>query len=92
MYIGSSEQSSKIPSATENHLGKVLNSFLMLVNFQFSSKLSFQRRYNDGVQAERPGIDSQQGQEAFLFSTTSRTILEPTQPPIQCVPGSLSRG
>jgi hypothetical protein len=28
----------------------------------------------------------------FLFSTTSRPVLGPTQPPIQCVPGALSPG
>jgi hypothetical protein len=28
----------------------------------------------------------------FLFTTASRTALDPTQPPIQLVPGSLSLG
>jgi len=32
---------------------------------------------------QRPGIS---------FTTASRTVLEPTQPPIQCVPGPLSLG
>jgi hypothetical protein len=38
------------------------------------------------------GFDSQWGLGIFLFSTTSRTALGPTQPPIQWVPGVLSLG
>jgi hypothetical protein len=38
------------------------------------------------------GFDSQQELGIFLFTTTSRTALEPTQPPIQWVPGALSLG
>jgi hypothetical protein len=30
------------------------------------------------------------GKKIFLFSTASRTVLRPTQPPIQFVPGDLS--
>jgi hypothetical protein len=37
------------------------------------------------------GFDSQQGLGIFLF-TMSRTTLEPTQLPIQWVPGALSLG
>jgi hypothetical protein len=36
------------------------------------------------------GFDSQRGLGIFLFITASRTALEPTQPPIQWVPGDLS--
>jgi hypothetical protein len=36
------------------------------------------------------GFDSRRGLGIFLFTTASRTALEPTQPPIQCVPGALS--
>jgi hypothetical protein len=38
------------------------------------------------------GFDSQLGLGIFLFTTASRTALEPTQPPIQWVPGALSLG
>jgi hypothetical protein len=36
------------------------------------------------------GFDSRQGLGIFLFSTASRTVLVPNQPPIQWVPGVLS--
>jgi hypothetical protein len=36
------------------------------------------------------GFDSRWGLGIFLFTTVSRTVLSPTQPPIQWVPGSLS--
>jgi hypothetical protein len=36
------------------------------------------------------GFDSQWGLGIFLFTTTSRMDLRPTQPPIQWVPGALS--
>jgi hypothetical protein len=35
---------------------------------------------------------SRQGLEIFLFTTASKMALEPTQPPIQWVPGVLSFG
>jgi hypothetical protein len=38
------------------------------------------------------GFDSRRGLGIFLFTTASRTALEPTQPPIQWVPGALSLG
>jgi hypothetical protein len=38
------------------------------------------------------GFNSRRGLEIFLFTTASRTALEPTQPPIQCEPGALSLG
>jgi hypothetical protein len=38
------------------------------------------------------GFDSQQGLGIFLFTTASRMVLGPTQPPIQWVPGALSLG
>jgi hypothetical protein len=38
------------------------------------------------------GFYSRWGLEIFLFTTASRTALEPTQPPIQWVPRALSLG
>jgi hypothetical protein len=38
------------------------------------------------------GFDSWQGLVIFLFTTVSRTVLGPTQPPIQWIPGALSLG
>jgi hypothetical protein len=38
------------------------------------------------------GFDSRQRLGIFLFVTLSRSALEPTQPPIQWVPGDLSLG
>jgi hypothetical protein len=38
------------------------------------------------------GFDSRRGLGICLFTTTSRTALRPTQPPIQWVPGVLSLG
>jgi hypothetical protein len=38
------------------------------------------------------GFSSQRGLGIFLFITMSRTALEPTQPPIQWLPGALSQG
>jgi hypothetical protein len=49
-------------------------------------------RYSDELRAGRPGFNSRQGQEIFLFSTAPRPALGPTQPPIQWVPGAFSPG
>jgi hypothetical protein len=38
------------------------------------------------------GFYSRRGWGIFLFNTVSRTHLGPTQPPIQWIPGALSRG
>jgi hypothetical protein len=38
------------------------------------------------------GFDSWRGLRIFLFITASRTVLGPTQPPIQWVLGALSLG
>jgi hypothetical protein len=38
------------------------------------------------------GFDSRRGLVIILFTTASRTVLGPTQPPIQWIPGALSLG
>jgi hypothetical protein len=38
------------------------------------------------------GFDSQRGLGIFLFTAASSMALEPTQPPVQWVPGALSLG
>jgi hypothetical protein len=38
------------------------------------------------------GFESRQGLKIFLFTTASRPVLGPTQPPIQWIPGALSLG
>jgi len=47
-----------------------------------------------GYRLDGPGIETRQGKEIILASKSSRTALEPTQPPLQWVPvffrGSLS--
>jgi hypothetical protein len=52
------------------------------------------RRYSDWLRAGRPrGRSSSPGKgKTCLFSTSSRPVLGPTQPPIQWVPGALSQG
>jgi hypothetical protein len=63
-------------------VGPVLagSSFLVPVR-HCASKIFFIAR------AERPGFDCPQVQPIFLYSTTSRSVLGPTQPSIQWVPG-----
>jgi hypothetical protein len=41
---------------------------------------------------EELGFGSWKKQEIFLFFITSRPAVEPTQPPIQWVPGAVSLG
>jgi hypothetical protein len=38
------------------------------------------------------GFDFRRGLEIFLFTTASRPVMGPTEPPIQWVPGALSLG
>jgi hypothetical protein len=45
-----------------------------------------------GLRARRPAFDFRQGKEILLFSTVSRRVLGPTQPPIRRVPATLSPG
>jgi hypothetical protein len=48
--------------------------------------------YSDALRAEWSGVRVPEGLGIFLSTITSRTVLGPTQPPIQWVPGVLSLG
>jgi hypothetical protein len=56
--------------------------------------LTFRSRNSDWLRAGRPRgwSSSPGGINNFHFSMSSRPALGSTQPPIQCVPGALSRG
>jgi hypothetical protein len=58
------------------------------------SECSLRTRIAQSVQPldGRPGFNSRQGQEIFMYSTVSRPALGPMQPPVQCIPGTLSPG
>jgi hypothetical protein len=58
----------------------------LLFHFSFLFLFLLLNRCSDGLRARRPRLDSQQCY-IFLFSTTSRPKLEPTQPLILWVPG-----
>jgi hypothetical protein len=47
---------------------------------------------SDGLRTVRPGFDSRQGKEIFLFSHASRSALGSTQPYIKWVPQALYSG
>jgi hypothetical protein len=48
------------------------------------------KRYCDGLRNRRSGFYSRKEQEIFLFSTASRSALEPIQPSTEWVPGTVS--
>jgi hypothetical protein len=56
------------------------------------NKFAWRSRYSDWIRAGRPrGQSSSPGRgKNFLFSTSFRPVLGPTQPPIQWVPWALS--
>jgi hypothetical protein len=45
-----------------------------------------------GYRLDDGGFQSRKGLEIFLFTTASRPVLRPYQPPIQWIPGDLSLG
>jgi hypothetical protein len=66
----------------------------ILQNFKFlSPEPGYHSQYSDWLWAGRPrGQSSSPGRaKNFLFSMLSRLALEPTQPPIQWIPGALSQ-
>jgi hypothetical protein len=67
-----------------------LHDFISLCRKSWDSAVGIATGY--GLRAGRPKFDSRQEQEIFLYSKESRLALEPTQPPIQWVPGALFWG
>jgi hypothetical protein len=59
---------------------------------QIQFYLTMQSRYSDDLQAERPGFNSQKGQDFSLLHSVQTESEAPPQPPIQCVLGALSSG
>jgi hypothetical protein len=66
----------------------LLLAYILGLNVDAQSEL--RSRYSDRLRARRPGFDSRQRQELFLYSTESKPALGPTEPPIQWVPGTIS--
>jgi hypothetical protein len=60
------------------------------LNLRYGDFGSYRTAQSVWRRAGRPGFDSWQGQEIFIFSTTARPALGSTQPPLQCLPGALS--
>jgi len=76
--------------------GRKISLFILKIsNYLYCLKQCQLSRYSDsatGWTTEESEFDSQQGQEIYIFSTASRRVLGPTQPPIQLVLGDLSLG
>jgi hypothetical protein len=49
-------------------------------------------RYNDGLRAARPELNSRQGQNIFTFSHSVRIDSGPTYPPIKWIPSAVFAG
>jgi hypothetical protein len=87
-YDATSETSYKIIITQSNYQ---LFSINMLVNIRAVIAQSVQR-WATGWTIGVLGFDSWRGMRIFLFTTTPRTDLGPTQPPTQWVPGAVSLG
>jgi len=74
----------------ENLHGKFIRSMERLRKNMLKSSTSIQTRLLDTLGVLR--FDSRRGLGIFLFTTASRTIMGPTQLPIQWVPGALPLG
>jgi hypothetical protein len=72
----------------QKHRKQFTGIFLFVEKWSRGSSVGIATR----LRAGRPGFDSQQDLEIFLFPTVSRTALGPTQPPVPWVPGALSLG
>jgi hypothetical protein len=72
---------------SESKAFTVLFIYLFVVNLTLGSIVS-----DYGLDDQAIGFDPRQGQRIFPLSSVSRQVLEPTQPPVQWVPGVLSPG
>jgi hypothetical protein len=63
-----------------------VSSIFLLLLLSWNSSVDIAMRYGTAGRDSIPG----RGKRFFLFSITSRPVLEPTQPPIQWVAGTLS--
>jgi hypothetical protein len=71
---------------------KMLMKIVQLKKDEVSGKFERMRSWATGWTIEVLGFDSRRRLGIFLFTATSRTALEPTQLPIQGVPGALFLG
>jgi hypothetical protein len=71
---------------TETHVLKFIKNCLLAYSRDGSGDIAARLR------ARWPGFDYRRGLRIFLFITTSRPALRPTQPPNQWEPGVLSPG
>jgi hypothetical protein len=78
----------------ERSLNLLLLLLLLLLVIIIIIITQYRSRYSDWLRAGRPRgrSSSPGGVKNFLFYTSSRPVLGPTQPPIQRVPGALSQG
>jgi hypothetical protein len=74
-----------------NNIKKCYTINLVLYKCILDSSVGIATRLRDG-QSGFLGLIPGGGWEFFLFTTASRTVVGPTQPPIQWVPGVLSLG
>jgi hypothetical protein len=71
--------------------GKIISSFFSLsLWYHYLHPARIYSQYSDGLDGQVSIFDSQQEQEIFLYSITSRLALGLIQPPVQRVLGALS--
>jgi hypothetical protein len=69
-----------------------LDSFICTLIYYRSRGSSVSIVFDYGLDDRAIGVWSRQGQRIFPLTSVCRPALRPTQPPVQWVPGSFSRG